>query len=487
MAKKLYKDLASTSGAYFITSVLGIIYGILFPRLLGPEQWGLWSITIGLIGLLAPVAQVAMSTTLTTYVSRYKEDKQKVSEYINSAYFIAIFSSFLVAVLLILLSSYLAGSIFEDERLRLFLLLGSGIIFFKQLNTINRDYFRAFKNFKKYNILKIVPEFSLLLLTISFFISFSYRAIYLAISQLAIAAVVCLYVFIYLFKREDVFKIISIPKKQVTKKVLKFGIPLIFTMTFMTVMKSMDRVLIGYFLEAADVGIYSVAAGIPLMIGGMFAPVTTVILPTFSERKGKGESSEVLLRELFSLLVYVSIPLIIFLYLFSEDILSLVFGTEYILGATVLSITSIEIFLYSSKRLFGIPVVGSEKTFSYALGLALTAVTNIVLNSILIPIWDIEGAAIGTVLSFILLFFVMLYLCKKNSEFKVLNIDVKVILLLFTSVFISGIFLEWILDGFPSLIITAIIFLIILYVLAEFSSPLWYRELKSYIKEISFL
>ncbi|MFO7792178.1 MAG: flippase [Candidatus Saliniplasma sp.] len=487
MAKKLYKDLISTSGAYFITSGLGIIYGILFPRLLGSEQWGLWSISIGLIGLLGPLAQVAMSTTLTTYVSRYKKDKKTVSKYINSAYFVAIFSSFLVSIALILLSSYLASSVFKDERLRLFLLLGAGIIFFKQLNIINRDYFRGFKDFKKYNILKIVPELSLLLLTISFFILFSYRAIYLATAQLVIAAIVCILVFTYLIREEDVFRIFRIPNNKVTKKVLKFGIPLIFTMTFMTVMKSLDRVLIGYFLEADDVGIYSVAAGIPLMIGGMFAPITTVILPAFSERKGKGKSSEVLLRELFSLLLYVSIPLIIFLYLFSGDILYIVFGQEYILGATVLSITSIEIFLYSSKRLFGIPVVGSEKTVSYAVGLGLTALSNIVLNSILIPIYGIEGAALGTVLSFVLLFFIMLHLCKRNSEFKISSVNLKVIIPLTITFLISGIFLEWILDGLISLIITSVTFLALLFVFSELSSPLWYRELKTYIKEMPFL
>ncbi|MFW5928064.1 MAG: flippase, partial [Thermoplasmatota archaeon] len=467
MAKKLFKDIVSTSGVYFIVSIIGIISGILFPRLLGPDQWGLWSITIGLVWLLAPLAQVAMSTTLTTYISKYKGNKEKVSSYVNSAYFVAILSGFIVSITLILLSDYLASSVFQDDRLKIFLLLAAGIIFFDQLNIINRDYYRGYKDFKRYNIFKLIPSLSILVLTLSLLMIYSYRAIYLVISHVSIAALFCILVLIYMFRKEETFKLFKLPKKNVTKKVLKFGVPLIFTMTFMTIMKSMDRVIIGYFLETSDVGVYSVAAGIPLMIGSMFAPISTVLLPTFSERESKGESSELILKEVFSFLLFISIPLIIFIILFSQDILLIVFGEEYVLGAMVLSLTSIEIFLFSGERLLGASVVASERTTRYALGMGISAISNISMNIILIPIWGIEGAAIATVLSFLILFIVIISLSKKEYRFNVSQLDLTAIIFLIGTMIVSGILLKKYLDGMVSFITTLVVFGLILLVSVE--------------------
>jgi len=485
MSKKLYKDIISTSGAIFITSIIGIITGILFPRLLGPEQWGLWSITRGVIGLLGPFAQLAMSTTLTTYISKYKKDKEKISSYVNSAYFVAIFSSFLVSLSLIFLSSYLASSVFGDDRLKIFLLIGSGIIFFQQLNNINKDYFRGFKDFKKYNLLKVIPRLSILLLSISFLILFSYRAIYLALSKILIFSILCTSVLIYLYRYEDVFQIFRIPQKDVTKKVLKFGVPLIFTITFMKIMKSMDRVLIGYFLEATNVGIYSVAAGIPLMIGAMFTPISTVLLPTFSERHEEGKSTKVLLGETFSLLLSLSIPLIIFLIFFGGEVIRLIWGHEYIGGAMVLSITSFEIFLFSSYRILGSPAAAAERTKSLAIGVGIAAITNIILNSILIPIIGIEGAAVGTVISFLILFFYMINLCKKEYGFDFENINIKMIGLLVLSLLgITPILIEFLVEGIISLIASGFVFLGIFWLVSHIFSPLWYKEMMNYLQNL---
>ncbi|MFW5945455.1 MAG: flippase [Candidatus Natronoplasma sp.] len=487
MAKKLFKDIVSTGGVYFVVSIIGAISGILFPRLLGRDQWGLWSITIGLVGLLAPIAQVAMSTTLTTFISKFKDDKEKVSSYINSAYVIAITSSTLVGVTLIILRGYLSKSVFQDERLSLFILLAAGIIFFKQINVINRDYFRGFRDFKRYNLLKLMPTLFIFFLTLAFLLIFSYRAIYIVISHFSVAGLFCIAVLIYLFKKEEPFKLFRIPSKGITKKVLKFGTPLIFTMTFMNIMKSMDRVLLGFFLETPDVGVYSVAAGIPLMIGSMFTPIGTVLLPTFSKRESKGESSESLLREVFSFLLFVSIPMVIFIILFSKDILHLIFGEEYVVGATVLSITSIEIFLYSGERLLGASIVATEKTLAYALGIGSSTGTNVILNIVLIPLFGIEGAAIGTVISFFVLFSIMVAISKRDYRFDILQIEIKSIFILLTATLISGITLKRYLEGYVSFVVTLFVFILLMLVFAELSALKWYEQLKTHIKEWFFL
>ncbi len=427
MTEKFYKDLVSTSGTYLFVSFIAIVGGILFPRLLGPGEWGLWSITLGLIWILGPFAQMAMSTTLVTFISKYRGDEKKVSNFVNSAYFIAILSSFVVSLCIITASGYLAESVFDDGRLRTFFLLGAIILFFDQLNIVNRDYFRGFKDFKKYNLLKILPELSVFFLSLALLVLISYRAIYLAITQAVVFSILCVSVFAYLFKNESYFEPFKKPERKETLRILRFGIPLIFTMTFITVMKSIDRILIGFFLELTDVGIYSVASGIPWMIGSMMAPVSIVLLPTLSERRARGASSTRLLQEVFSFLFFVSIPMIIFIILYSGDILWLLFGDEFLPGALVLSIASFEIFLFGGYVLFRTAVQATERTLEMALGIGAAAAVNTVLNIILIPMMGIEGAAVGTALSFLLLFIFMMHMVSRNYDIDMKNMDVKII------------------------------------------------------------
>ncbi|MFW6130787.1 MAG: flippase [Atribacterota bacterium] len=483
MSKKLYSDLMSTGAASFFIKIIGIVGGILFPRLLGPEQWGLWSITRGFIGLLGPFAQLAMSTALVTYISKYKNDKEKVSSFVNSAYFMVIIFSLIISLVVISLSRFLAEAIFQDSRLTIFLVLGSITLFFNQLNIVNRDYFRGFKQFNKYNILKIVESFSKLVIPILFFVIFSYMAIYLAISHTIFLSIFSILVLIYLHRTENAFKIFKKPSKQESVMLLKFGIPLIFAATFLIVMRSIDRVLIGYFMESADVGIYSVAASLPLFIGGSFAVLSTVLLPTFSERENQGISSKKLISEMFSLLLFICIPLIVFIVLFSRDILWVVFGDEYTAGYLVLAIVSFELLLYGGYVLFRTSIQAKEQTGRIAIGIGLSALFNILLNITLIPVFGIEGAAIGTMISFIFLFVYLIYLVNINYDFSLADINILVIIFLTFVLIISGMIIISILTGFLSMIACIIFFSIIWYIFVHFSSPLWYKEMVKHFKE----
>ncbi len=68
MSKKVYTDLVNTSFTYTVVALIGVASGILFPRFLGPDQFGLWSITSSIIGLLGPLAQVAMINAFVNYI-----------------------------------------------------------------------------------------------------------------------------------------------------------------------------------------------------------------------------------------------------------------------------------------------------------------------------------------------------------------------------------------------------------------------------------
>lgn len=484
MPKKLYNDLVNTSFTFIVIALIGVASGILFPRFLGPEQFGLWSITISIIGLLAPIAQLAMSTALATYISKYKNNEQKITSFITSAYFITIITSLIISIILFLLGKYIALSVFGDKRLIILFFIAPVILFFSQLYNVNCDYFRGFKNFKKYNLQKIITESLLFIIPLTLILFFSKEAIYLAISNAIIYVFVGVFVLIYISKTENLFKLFNKLQKEDTIKLLKFGVPLIFTATFMLLMKSIDKIFIGYFLDISNVGVYSVAATIPLMIGSLFSPIGTVLLPTFSERFQVTKNSELFLNEIFSLILFISIPSIIFIFYFSEPILYFLMGAEYIAGSNVLFITSFELLFYSGYTLFSIQIVASEKTFKLAIGLGITALINVCFNIILIPIFGIEGAAIATSFSFFILFVYTIFISKFTYNFQFNTKNFKIYVYLILSLIFIGFLIKLVFNGLLSLMITGIIFFILTSILVYFSSPLWFTEIMLYLREI---
>ncbi len=349
---------------------------------------------------------------------------------------------------------------------------------------MNYDYFRGFKDFKKYNILHILPEILFFIIALIFFIIFSHSAIYIVISKAIITSIIAILSLSYIIRIKPIIKFFKKTKKEETITLLKFGIPLIFAATFLLIMKSLDKILIGYFFDASVVGIYAVATTIPFMIGSMFTPISTVLLPTISERNSQGISSENLLKEIFSLLLFISIPLIIFIILFSKNILSIIFGADYITGASVLAITSVEIFLFGGYVLFRTALEATEKTTSLAVGYGFAALVNIILNIIFIPLFGLQGSAIGTVISFTLLFIFMIYLTKKNYYFQIGKNNILITLFLSFNLLIIGYLSKMIFETILSMIVSSISFLIIGFCVAQYYNPLWFSEIKKYFKKM---
>ena len=119
-----------------------------------------------------------------------------------------------------------------------------------------------------------------------------------------------------------------------------------------------------------------------------------------------------------------------------------------------------------------------------AVCLGITGITNILLNLSLIPLFGIEGAAIGTVLSFILLFIILILIVKNYYDLSFRNLDIKIIIILIITLLSIGITFKVYLKWLYSFIIVGVIFLVISILLIHITKPLWYNELLKYIKSI---
>jgi O-antigen/teichoic acid export membrane protein len=120
-----------------------------------------------------------------------------------------------------------------------------------------------------------------------------------------------------------------------------------------------------------------------------------------------------------------------FLYaLFSKEILYMMASSKFSSGYKVIPIIILSTIFLSENYLFGTISIGIKKTkISLILNL-IGAVINVIFNLLLIPIIGIYGAAISTLASYLVMFYLFYFYLNKHMGMKFLKINKDIVSLL---------------------------------------------------------
>jgi O-antigen/teichoic acid export membrane protein len=103
----------------------------------------------------------------------------------------------------------------------------------------------------------------------------------------------------------------------------------------------------------------------------------------------------------------------IFLFIFSKNILNMIYGVKYLDSSNILKILSVVLFFHSFCSLYGAVITASGNQKLRSKLQILAAFFNIILNIYFIPLYGAEGAAITTAMTEIVIF-LGYYFCSKK-------------------------------------------------------------------------
>jgi len=204
-----------------------------------------------------------------------------------------------------------------------------------------------------------------------------------------------------------------------TKNWIKTALPLLLNSGFHVVLAQGDILLIGYLLNAEQVGLYAAANKTASLVIFILTAVNSVAAPMISQLYGEGDMRKLQRVATISARVtfVVSLPICLTLMVFNEYIISM-FGEEFIKGGVVLSILSGAQLITALTGSVGYILIMTGNQ-NRAIGiLAGAAIINLSLNVLLIPEYGIVGAAIATVAS-TLIWNILMYI----STYKLVGID----------------------------------------------------------------
>ncbi len=183
---------------------------------------------------------------------------------------------------------------------------------------------------------------------------------------------------------------------------LKTALPLLCIDSMYIINSRTDIIMLGAMKGAVPAGIYNVANRGAEFITFVLVSVNMVLAPTIAALHAQGDKER--LQNILTLsaraVLLFSLPVALGLVIFGKDFLT-IFGGDFIPGDWALSILSMAQLFNCAMGSVGLLLIMTGHQKQAAIGVAVSAVLNIALNVVLIPLWGIEGAAVATGVSMI--------------------------------------------------------------------------------------
>lgn len=262
-------------------------------------------------------------------------------------------------------------------------------------------------------------------------IGYTYEAIIFGTIVMNFVSVV---VFGYLNRDDFDFKIYD---KKVAKELFGIGIPLLPTFLIYWVFNSMDRIMISKMLGVSELGIYTVGskiASVSQLIYTAFAGGWSYF--AFSTMKDEDQVS--LNSKVFEYLGIISFIAFIIAQPFIVPVFDVFFKGDYQKGAIVFSYLFLSPLILMLFQVVANQVIVIKKSYLSTIALIGGAIVNIILNYFLIEKYGIKGAAVSTLLSYVLSVSLMVFICYK---YKLIVVAKRFIII--AIVLLSGIILDF--------------------------------------------
>lgn len=439
MLEDSLKDI--TKGAYIIvigmviSNLVGLVNQILMGRILGPADYGLFSLGISLLAILCVLPNFGLGQGLTQFIpSHFKQKKySEINEAVNFSLKFTLILGIGFALLLFIFSDQIAINIFNNEEFKYVLKLLAIALPFWALHNTGGFLTQGFKKPKYY---VLIENISMPILQLSIFVIlsiFGYK-LFGALIGFTISAIFASISYIYIF-RLKFGKLVNNNRigdiKNVQREILTISYPLFLAGFTLLFMQYADKILIGIYMTPFDVGIYSAAltiANLVLFVYMAFSFNSRPVLAEYFAIKDI-ESMRKLYSSVTKWVFLLTLPIIVYTILYSTDILGLIYGTKFTSGATVLGILCLGIAMNGLTGISGQTLISIKKSKLNLASEVVGAVSNIGLNLILIPPFGIIGAAVGTSISITLRNFTSLFFVYRILKFNPYNIDyLKIIL-----------------------------------------------------------
>ena len=411
--QKFIKDIGIIGLTNLIIALRGLIILPIITKLLGTENYGIWTQITVTLSLITPIATLNLPSALVRFLAAEKE-KKEVQDGIYSVISIIFFVASSIGLVLISFSTPISN-FFGGEKILVQLL--AFIIIIESINQVFLNAFRAFRQMKRYSffmILQTLGEVGLVVIAV-----FSGYKLFGVVLSLLIMRLINFIIMGGLIIKEMGVKIPSFSR---IKEYLSFSLPTIVGGLSSWIVQSSDSYLIGFFLGTLYVGYYAPA----YTIGGsimLFITPLSFVLPAFLSKffdENKMNTVKTYLKYSLKYFLILGIPSVFGLSILSKQLLT-IFSNSEIANQSyfIVPFVTLSILLFGIYEIIAQIINLKKKTKITGIIWMTVAFLNLGMNFIFIPKFGIIGAAITTFIAYVSLLILTWYYSFKEFQFEI--------------------------------------------------------------------
>jgi len=471
-SRAIFINTASQILVRIVTLAFTLVSIKILTNYLSNTDYGNLNTITAYINYFLVIADLGLFSVTVREISKDPASEKKI---ISNVFFIRLISSLLAciaAVAIIYLTPYR-----NDHNLVLGIIIACGFLFFNLMGSIGdmilqhrlKMQFSAVAEF----LSKLISLAALVIV-----VTLKGNFLWIAFSVVALSGIL-----IFAFKWYFASKFAPIKigyDKKIAKWIFDLAWPIGIIFIANNLFFRLDTIMLFAIKGAVAVSIYSVAYKIlevTVFFGSYFA---NSLKPIISRGIDNAVTLRSLMEKSFTVMLLISLPIAAISCAYAKEIITFLSNESYSIGGLALIVLSLALpFLYFDI-LLGEILIAKDKRKSLLQISIFILLFNFVFNLIFIPRYSYMGAAYGTLVSEIVLFFIFLYNTRKIVSFKV-NL-VQIIKMIFAAIItlIFAYILKFIaLHFILGIIISAGFFFILIYLLGIISP----KSISSLIKQ----
>jgi O-antigen/teichoic acid export membrane protein len=391
------------SGVFFagtiFTAAIGYIFKVYLARLLGPEALGLYALGMTLTGFFGIFNSLGLAQSAVRFVAVYVAGSKfkELHALLWRGASLVLVANFLLAVVLLIFGPSVAIHFYHSAGLARILPFFALLMLFSALNNFYGKVLAGYRDLKLRTLIVNFIGSPLTMLIAVLLISAGMGLRGYLFSQILSAVAVSLLLFVavrHFTPRAARFS--SRPGSFPEREVWSFSASMLGITFLEFSMSQADKISLGYFRSAREVGVYSVAMAVVAYVALVLTSINQIFAPTIADLHTRGEHA-LLLRLFQSLTKWalgLTMPLALVIIVLSRSVMR-TFGQDFEAGWLILIIGTLGQLVNCGVGSVGYLLLmsGNQKRLmkvEIAMGIVM-----VMLSAALVPVWGMMGSAVA--------------------------------------------------------------------------------------------
>ena len=386
-SNKIAKNAMWIIAGKIAQSLIALVIGMISARYLGPSNYGLISYAASIVAFVVPIMNLGFSNVLVQELTNSPEDECAI---LGTSISLSMISS-IACIIGVTIYTFVVDA--GETTTHYVVILYSFLLIFQAMELI--QYWFQAKLLSKYMSLASLIAYIIVALYKILLLIKGASVYFFALSNCLDYLLVAVFLMI-VYKRLGGKRYRFSWK--IAKRMFENSKHYIVSSLMVTIFAQTDRIMLKLMLDEAAVGYYSAALTCAGMSSFVFGAIIDSMRPSIfiHKKNNEIEKYERSISTTYCMVTYLAIAQSVVMTLFSKVIIHLLYGVNYSAAISALQI----IVWYTTFSYMGsvrnIWILGEQKQkYLWILNLG-GAVTNVVLNSLLIPLWGVNGAAFAS-------------------------------------------------------------------------------------------